>query len=88
MKRGVRSLLLSILATVTGCERTPPAATYTVEQYRADAELRRATLERCAQDAGTLRDHPNCLNAQRAAVLEGRGGLRSSGPIGLPQDQK
>jgi hypothetical protein len=83
----VRALLLCVgLLILAACEPAAPVARYTVEQYRSDAQLRAATLDRCANDPGTLRDSPDCLNAQRAASLEGRGSLRSSGPVGLKTD--
>lgn len=83
----MRALLLCVgLLMLAACEPAPPVARYTVEQYRADVQLRTATLDRCANDPGTLRDSPDCLNAQRAASLEGRGSLRSSGPVGLKPD--
>jgi hypothetical protein len=74
---------LAVVLAVAGCSPAPPVARHTVEEYRADAALRASTLDTCANDPGTLREHPDCLNAQRAAALEGRGSLRSSGPVGL-----
>lgn len=76
------------LVELGGCGRSPAVARYTVEQYRADVSLRQTTLTRCANDPGTLREDPDCLNAQRAAQLEGRGSLRSSGPVGLKPVQQ
>lgn len=75
--------LLAAALVVTSCTPAPEAARHTVEEYQADAALRASTLDDCTNDPGTLRDHPDCLNAQRAASLEGRGSLRSSGPVGL-----
>lgn len=80
---------LACLLAAAACAPAPEVARHTVEEYRADAEMRAATLKSCANDPGTLADHPDCVNAQRAAALEGRGGLRNSGPVGLePQPDR
>ncbi len=68
---------------LTGCEPAPQVARHTVEEYRVARDLRESMLRSCADDPGTLRDTPDCVNAQRAATLESRGSLRASDPVGL-----
>jgi hypothetical protein len=65
----------------------PGQARHTVEEYRADAELRHAQVGRCRKDPGTLRNTPDCINAEAAAALEDRTRLRDAAPIGLESDK-
>ena len=58
------------LLALAACSREPPAATHTVADYRANAELRRDTFARCANDPGTLGRTPDCINAREATRLE------------------
>lgn len=58
-------------------------ARYTLEEYRTNAQLRRAQVERCRQDPGSLKKTPDCINAQQAAALEDRLRLRDAPPAGL-----
>lgn len=73
-----------VLALVTGaCSPEPPQARYTVEEYRANAELRHAQVARCQRDPGALKKTPDCINAQTAAAFEDRLRLRDAPPVGL-----
>ncbi len=57
-----------------------PQARHTVQEYRADAALREATLRACATDKVT----PDCVNAQAAESLAGHGErLRDLPPLNL-----
>lgn len=42
------------------------------------------TLADCANDPGSLADHPDCVNAREAAPLDGIGSIRDLPPLGLP----
>lgn len=79
----ILALGLSVLSLLAACSRAPAEARHTVEEYRADAALRRAQLERCQRDPGALRRTPNCINAQTAAAFEDRLRLRDAPPVGL-----
>lgn len=70
------------LLELTGCSRGTEAR-HTVDEYRADAALRHAEVERCRRDPGTLRDTPDCINAETAAAFEDRVRLRDLPPVGL-----
>ena len=55
------------------CARcSPDRARYTVEEYRADATLAPAQMERCRTIPGRLAKTPDCINARQAAALEDR----------------
>jgi hypothetical protein len=71
-----------------GCSREAAVAHHTVEDYRADKSLRQETFKQCTNDPGTLRNTPDCVNAQQAERLESYGSLRDSGPIGLDSKKK
>lgn len=71
------------LLLLSACSREPERARYTVEEYSANDALREAKVKECTNDPGTLGDTPDCMNAFRAASLEGRGSLREAPPIGL-----
>jgi len=66
-----------------GC--SPDRARYTLDEYRADANLRRSQMERCKEDPGTLAKTPDCINARQAAVLEDQVRLRDMPPVGLSE---
>lgn len=68
---------------LSACSQESERARYTVEDYRANEQLRETTLAECANDPSTLGEHPDCMNAQRAASIESRGSLRTAPPIGL-----
>jgi len=68
---------------VAGC--SPDRARYTVDEYRADATLRHAQMERCKDDPGSLAKTPDCINARQAAVLEDRVRLRDMPPVRLSE---
>jgi len=66
---------------VAGC--SPDRARHTLDEYRADANLRHSQMERCKADPGTLAKTPDCINARQAAVLEDQVRLRDMPPVGL-----
>ena len=68
---------------VCACSPAPERARYTLEEYRANAELRHAQVARCQSDPGTLKKTPDCINAQQATAFEDRVRLRDLPPIGL-----
>ena len=68
---------------VAGC--CPDRARHTLDEYRADANLRHSQMERCKEDPGTLAKTPDCFNARQAAVLEDRVRLRDMPPVGLSE---
>jgi hypothetical protein len=83
MRRIHSSIALLFALLTSACSPQPPIARYTVEEYRANAELRRAQVERCARDPGSLKKTPDCINAQTAAAFEDRLRLRDTPPVGL-----
>lgn len=83
MRAGEGSIALVLALLASACSPEPPRARYTVEEYRANAELRHAQITRCQQDPGSLRKTPDCINAQQAAAFEDRLRLRNAPPIGL-----
>lgn len=83
MLRTKRALMLMLLLLATACSPAPESARHTVEEYRANAELRRAQVTRCQSDPGSLKKTPDCINAQQAAAFEDRIRLRDMPPLGL-----
>jgi hypothetical protein len=81
----MRILGVSVLGLLelAGCARGPGAARHTIDEYREDPVLRQAAVKRCRQDPGTLRETPDCINAETAAVLEDRLPLREAPTVGL-----
>lgn len=81
----MRILGVSVLGLLelTACSRGPDGARHTVDEYRADVALRHAAVKRCRRDPGTLRDTPDCVNAESAASFEDRLPLRDAPPVGL-----
>lgn len=85
----MRTMLLIGAMTVlggVGCTQDPQIARYTVQEYRADAVLRREVFARCTNDPGTHGDSADCVNAIEAERLESRGSLRDAPTIGLDAD--
>jgi hypothetical protein len=78
--------MLAVLA-LAACSRGPGGGTLTVDYYRAHAAERAATLGKCANDPGDVRDSPNCVNAREAERAESVGSLKSLPPMGLPVGQ-
>lgn len=74
---------IGLVLLLAACAQEPQRARYTVEEYRADAELRQAQLARCRDDPGTLAKSPDCVNAERAALVEDRARLRELPAVGL-----
>ncbi|MEQ1582281.1 MAG: EexN family lipoprotein [Steroidobacteraceae bacterium] len=73
-----------VMASIAACSPATPESGRTVQDYVADASLRNATVQRCANDPGRLKDTPDCLNAQAAARIEGVGSLRNLPLLPLP----
>lgn len=73
--------VMAFAIAVASC--SPDQARYTVDEYRADTNLRHSQMERCKDDPGTLAKTPDCINARQAAVLEDRVRLRDVPPVGL-----
>jgi hypothetical protein len=84
----INCLAAVLLLGAAGCSREAAVARHTVEEYRTDKSLREVVFRDCANDPGTLRNTPDCVNAQEAERLESYGSLRESGPIGLDSKKK
>lgn len=81
-------LIAGVILGAVGCGREAAVARRTVEDYRADKPLREEVFQKCANDPGTLRNTPDCVNAREAERLESYGSLRDSGPVGLDSKMK
>lgn len=69
---------------LSACSPRVNRAQHTVDEYRADAALRNATLKTCENDPGTLARAPDCINVEAAFGPKGnRGGLRDLPPLNL-----
>ena len=80
-------ICLGIIVTflsAAGCAPAPDRAQRTVEDYQKDVSLRRGVLAQCANDPGTLKGSPDCINAQAAERSAGVGSLRDLPPLQLP----
>jgi hypothetical protein len=84
---GIAIASLSVLA-LGGCSPVPDGARHTVADYRANAALRRQSLEACSNDLGSLGKTPDCVNALEASRLEDGKSLRNLPPIRLPDNGK
>ena len=82
-----RSHIVVLALLMGACSPAPEHAKYTVEEYRANTELRHAQVARCQSDPGNLKRTPNCINAHQAAAFEDRVRLRDLPPIGLDPKQ-
>ena len=80
------TIVVVVGIAVAGC--SPDRARYTLDEYRADANLRHSQMERCKADPGTLAKTPDCINARQAAVLEDRVRLRDVPPVGLSEKSR
>jgi len=85
MRKRVTSKCFAIIVVIAVAGCSPDQARYTLDEYRADANLRHAQMERCKADPGTLAKSPDCINARQAAVLEDRVRLRDAPPVGLSE---
>lgn len=88
MRLSERAVSVALLLLVGACSPQPDMARYTVDEYRADTELRHAQVKRCRSDPGTLRENPDCINAEAAASFEDRTRLRDAPPVGLGSKPK
>ena len=77
---------LSALAAAA-CTQDVNVARHTVDEYRANAELRREVFAACTSDPGTRRETADCVNAIEAERLESRGSLRDVPPVGLDPER-
>jgi hypothetical protein len=84
--RGFISALIASCAAA--CTPGADVARHTVEEYRADAELRREVFAACANDPGTSGESADCVNAIEAERLDSRGSLRDLPPVGLEADRR
>ncbi len=78
-----RSFISALAVFCAACTQDANVARHTVEEYRADAELRREVFAACANDPGTRGGNADCVNAIEAERLESRGSLRDLPPVGL-----
>jgi hypothetical protein len=84
----MRTAIFVVFSLVfVACAPDKAKARHTVDEYRVDAELRREQLAHCAQDPGTLRGTPDCINAQSASAFEDRTSLREAPAVGLKDDK-
>jgi hypothetical protein len=72
------------MLTLAACTKSPDEAVHTVDYYHAHASERHAAVAKCANDPGSLRDSPACVNAREATRLEDAGSLKDLPPMGLP----
>jgi hypothetical protein len=81
-----RVLLVPLLSlsALTACSRAPQDTPRTVDYYRAHSSERQTLLKLCANDPGSVRNTPACINAREAEGIEGIGSLRRLPPLGLP----
>ena len=82
-----RRFRLGIIVTflsAAGCAPAPNQAPHTVEEYKANAALRRGMLARCANDPGSLASTPDCVNVTEAQKALDVGDLRNLPPLRLP----
>jgi hypothetical protein len=85
----MRALISALVVFgAAACVPSADVARHTVEEYRADAELRREIFAACANDPGTSGESPDCINAIEAERLESRGSLRDLPPVGLEPDRR
>lgn len=78
------SLVFALVLAASAC--APDPSQYTVEYYKHHKEEREKRLSECANDPGSLRNEPTCINAQRAGADASWGSLRDLKPIGLLDD--
>ena len=85
----MRTVTLAVFSLVLiACAPDQAKARHSVEEYRANAELRREQVARCTQDPGTLRSTPDCINAQAASAFEDRTSLRETPAVGLKDEKE
>jgi hypothetical protein len=75
---------VAVAFSLVCCTKPPAPARHTVAEYQENPELRRQQVARCADDPGTLRDAPDCINARQATVLEDNRPVRDLPPVRLP----
>ncbi len=90
---GARSVRFRLGIIVTflsaaGCAPAPDRAVHTVEEYKANATLRREMLTRCANDPGSLQGSADCVNVREAEKSVDVGNLRTLPPLRLPDSPR
>lgn len=81
MRATTAALAISLLSAAFGVAALAPAPATaqqeaaardgrTVEWYGRNPYLRMRVLDQCANDPGRLRNHPDCINAQRADLAD------------------
>jgi hypothetical protein len=81
-------LAIGAALAVGACSSPPEPPTHqTVEFYRANKDARLAKVAECANDPGALGKTPDCINAKRAAAIEGLGSFRDMKPLGPPKQR-
>lgn len=78
------SEIVVTLCAVAACAPVPNPATRPVAYYRAHPAALHAMLARCTNDPGDFGRTPDCINARRAARVDGIGSLGTLPPMGLP----
>jgi hypothetical protein len=92
VRPGARSVRFRLGIIVTflsaaGCAPAPDRALHTVEDYKADATLRREMLARCANDPGSFQRSADCVNVRVAQKSVDVGSLRTLPPLRLPDSK-
>jgi len=76
-------------ALLGSCSHEASPAAHSVDWYLAHVADRETAVQRCANDPGTLKDTPDCVNATAAAQRADIGSLRNLPPLGLtPRQEK
>jgi hypothetical protein len=85
----VRRTRLGIVVTsctVVACAPVPDQVQHDVAYYREHVSDRTRQLVECSRDPGTLRNHPDCVNAREAERVEGIGRLQALPSMDLPAE--
>jgi hypothetical protein len=80
----IRLGIVVTLSALTACSPAPDRALFTVDYYRAHADVRSKMLAQCVSDLGTREHEPDCVNAREAARIESIGSLKALPPMRLP----
>jgi hypothetical protein len=70
--------------SIVGCTPAPDRARHSVEDYRKSEDLRRVELALCANDPGSRKNTPDCINVREAERIESIGSLKNLPPLQLP----
>ena len=85
------AIILAVTAALgfaagAGCARSSRG--YTVDYFMQNDMERNRVLEECANDPGSLRDDPLCINAQKAGAAKAIGSLRDPPALSLVEAQE